>query len=61
MAHYVGSQLYVSFGGTAMNAAHRTFDVGRTVDTVDTTSGADTDKSYLATLSSRARAPSASS
>lgn len=50
MAHYVGKDLYVSFGGTVINAAHRAFDVNRSVDTVDTTAGADTDKSYLATL-----------
>lgn len=50
MAHYTGKDLYVSFGGTAIDGDQRSFDVSRTSDTAESSAGSDTDKSYLATL-----------
>lgn len=52
MAHYTGSALYITFGAgtTVLSGDQRTLDVENTMDTVDTTAGADTDKSSLPTL-----------
>lgn len=45
-----GKDLYVSFGGVAVTADYREFSVEPTIDTVDKTAGAETDKSYIGTL-----------
>lgn len=54
MAKYTGSALYANFiysGGTvALTGTQRTLSYEATIDTVDVTSGADTEKSYLTTL-----------
>lgn len=50
MSHYKGNNLYVSFGGTVISGDQRSLSKTGSVDTVDTTAGADTDKSYLTTL-----------
>jgi len=48
--HYTGKNLYITFGGTVVSGDQRTLSKNGSVDTVDTTAGADTDKSYALTL-----------
>lgn len=50
MTAYTGKNLYISFGGTVVSGKQRTLSKNGSMDTVDTTSGADTDKSYATTL-----------
>ncbi len=50
MAHYTGKNLYLSFGGTVLSGDQRTVSWDYTVDTVDVSAGADSDRDYLATL-----------
>lgn len=50
MAHYTGKDLYVEFAGQAITGDQRTMTVNRSLDTVDTSAGADTDRSHVATL-----------
>jgi hypothetical protein len=51
MAEMTGNNLYVAFCGTALNTDYRNFGADETGDTVDKSAGADTAKTYLATLS----------
>lgn len=53
MAHEhraIGKDGYVSFAGAEISADYRTFEVELSVDTVETSAGADASKSYIATL-----------
>jgi len=50
MGAYTGKNLYITFGGTVVSGDQRTLSKNGSVDTVDTTAGADTDKSYELTL-----------
>lgn len=50
MAHYVGRNLYVTYGGTVISGDQRTLSWDYSTDNADTTAGADTDKSYIATI-----------
>jgi len=50
MAEYVGSGLYITFGGTVLHSDFRTFETEETVDLVDSSAGADVAKTYLKAL-----------
>ena len=50
MAHYTGKDVYISYKGTAVSGDQRTMSVNESMDTAETSAGADTDRSYLATL-----------
>lgn len=46
----VGQNAYISFKGVAINADYRSWNIEETIDTVDSTAGSETDKSYIPTL-----------
>lgn len=48
--HYTGKNLYITYGGTVISGDQRTLSWDYSVDTADTTAGADNDKSYIATI-----------
>jgi hypothetical protein len=50
MAKYVGKDLTVSFGGTALEAEFKKFSTNEEADLVDCSAGTDTNHDYLATL-----------
>jgi hypothetical protein len=50
MADYVGSSSYIKFGSTVLSSDFRTFDPTEETGLVDSSAGADTNKTYLATL-----------
>lgn len=50
MAEYSGKDLYISYAGVTISGDQRTFSVSRASDTIETTAGADTSKSYIPRL-----------
>lgn len=50
MAHFTGSGLVVTFGGTTLTADFRSFSESEEMGLVDSSAGADTNRSYLTTL-----------
>jgi len=50
MAHYTGSDLYITYGGTELSGDHRNFEVSYTVDLLDASAGDDDSKSYVPSL-----------
>src|SRR3990167_3380247 len=49
MGHYVGKNLYVTYGGTVISGDQRTLSWDYSTDSADTTAGADVDKSSITT------------
>lgn len=47
MAHYSGSALYVSFGGTVITGDQKSVDWEESVKLIDTTAGADVAESFV--------------
>ena len=50
MAHHTGKNLYIEYRGVTISGDQRSFSSSETVDTAETTAGADVGKSYLPTL-----------
>ncbi len=50
MAHYSGGDLYIIFAGVVVDTDFRSFNWDDSIDLVEFTAGADTDKSYGTTL-----------
>lgn len=50
MAKYSGKDLYIEFAGVEIDGDQRSFTVNRSSDTIETTAGADEDKTYIARL-----------